>query len=154
MLPTRLIPFDPQIDPPIKQFAYKYTYLAVDAIASRDLGFGAKQSVGTPAPAPKPEPTLTPVPNPSLNLPSTNATNKRAASPARRRDPSPPPPKRFKGNSPPPGGRRDFDRDRGRDHGRRGHSPHRHRGRDIDAVPDGIVWFLSSLPSATVFDGG
>ena len=138
------------LDPPIKQFAYKYTYLSIDAIATRDLGFGRQPSVPVTA---KPEPLPLPVAAPSPSNPgANNGNNKRAGSPSRRREPSPPP-KRFRGASPPrPREReRDWDRERDRDRGRpRAFSPRR---RDVDAVPDGITWFLGTLPNATAFDG-
>ncbi|KAG8897016.1 mRNA 3'-end-processing protein rna14, partial [Tulasnella sp. 408] len=92
-------------NPPIKQFAHKYTYLGIDAIASRDLGAGGRGSTTGASGKTTEGPPLTPstTMGPTAGIPSNgNVANKRAASPARRRDPSPPPNKRFKGNSPPP----------------------------------------------------
>ncbi|KAG8917680.1 mRNA 3'-end-processing protein rna14 [Tulasnella sp. 417] len=146
-------------NPPIKQFAHKYTYLGIDAIASRDLGAGGRGSAtGTSGKTAEGAP-LTPLATTASNAgvpPNGNVANKRAASPARRRDPSPPPNKRFKGNSPPPlGGRgRDWESGRDRERGKRNFTPpRRDYRRDADAVPEGVVWFMSTLPSAASFDG-
>ncbi|KDQ20470.1 hypothetical protein BOTBODRAFT_100538 [Botryobasidium botryosum FD-172 SS1] len=114
-------------DPPIKRFAARFSYLNVDAIASRDLGF-AYRSNGTPGAQNQNQnqnqsqsqsqsqnqnqnqsqhqhqPPTAPASNANYT-PPVNVNPKRAASPEpsrRRRDPSPPPHKRFKPSSPPP----------------------------------------------------
>ncbi|KAG9027591.1 mRNA 3'-end-processing protein rna14 [Tulasnella sp. JGI-2019a] len=136
-------------DPPIKRFAHKYTYLGIDAVASRDLGFGIKQAGSQQAP--RAEPVSAPAaPEPSVN---NGGNHKRAASPARRRDPSPPP-KRFKGGSPPPGPRgRNWERERDRSQDMSGRKPYSPRRKDADAIPEGVAWFMGTLPSAIAFDG-
>src|SRR6266436_6990231 len=101
-------------EPPIKRFAQKFTYLGIDAIASRDLGFAYRQkqvSGGTAVQLSAPTVGFTSdkASGSSISLPI------RAPSPdRRRREPSPPPAKRFKPSSPPPA-RRDRERDRDRD---------------------------------------
>lgn len=131
-----------EIDPPIKRFAQRFTYLGIDVIASRDLGFGVRPGPGGT--------------NKTENAfnnggPSTMNTvsSKRAASPGsdtrRKREPSPPPPKRFKQSSPPP-------RERERPH----RSPPRREFRrepNRDVLPESVSWFLGTLPGASVFDG-
>lgn len=148
-----------QTNPPIKQFAHKYTYLGIDAIASRDLGAGARApSIGSGQKGPDATPTLsagganTPSPTGPQN---GHISQKRAASPPRRREPSPPPAKRFKGNSPPPLGSRGRDwESRERDRGKRDFTPPRKDyRRNVDSVPEGVVWFMTTLPSAASFDG-
>ncbi|KAG8934999.1 mRNA 3'-end-processing protein rna14 [Tulasnella sp. 418] len=148
-------------DPSIKRFAQRYTYLGIDVIALRDLGFSNRSQSTALVPA-LPATSMTavssdmPVPQPippAVSSAMNNGSTKRTASPAgdprRRRDQSPPPSKRFKASSPTRGEHHE------RERGRRGSPPAR-RGRDHrdkDAVPDGVVWFMSTLPSAAAFDG-
>lgn len=154
-------------DPPIKRFAQRFTYLGVDAIASRDLGFGARSLPSLLSPATVTQP-IAPAAPASMSAPPPNVL-KRAASPEppprRRREPSPPPSKRFRQNSP-----LLKDRDRDRDGGsrwdgpppRRTFSPRRdappppRREREEEkpnALPNLLTWFVGTLPTPASFDG-
>ncbi|KAG8882441.1 mRNA 3'-end-processing protein rna14 [Tulasnella sp. 331] len=142
-------------DPPIKRFAHKYTYLGIDAVASRDLGFSIKATSGSQAPPRVDPPPPPPVANDAAAaiVANNSGNHKRGASPARRRDPSPPS-KRFKGGSPPPGPRgRNWERERDRSQDMGGRRPYSPRRKDVDAVPEGVAWFMGTLPSAVAFDG-
>lgn len=151
------------IDPPIKLFAQRYTYLGIDAIAGRDLGFAQR---GKQPPPTAPIPTaIQPPTAPAAEREGGRALDRApvgprrtSPEPRRRREPSPPPAKRFKPSSPPPPARRNDrapprERDRWDDGGvtpRRAASPAQPAK---DAIPAPLIYFLSLLPSASAFDG-
>lgn len=147
--------------------------MGIDTIAGRDLGFAHRNKQPPTAPAAMVAPAPPPagpaadrerertIPEPRAPLPPPRRAS---PEPRRRREPSPPPAKRFKPSSPPPPARRGdrgggYSRDRGGrdrwDDGgnapppRRAPSPPPHR----ESIPPALAWFLSTLPSASAFDG-
>lgn len=165
------------IDPPIKRFAQRHTYLGTDAIAARDLGFamagrqpaGASSSISS---IEKRTDSLLSITS-AAHLPPTQPPPKRQPSPElKRREESvkpefAPPAKRARPMSPP----RDRDRDRFADGPRRRfgspaawekdreiREPHPlKRDREPDdkstTLPAVLSWFVGQLPNPGTFDG-
>jgi cleavage stimulation factor subunit 3 len=172
--PYLLIP-----DPPIKRFAQRHTYLAIDAIAARDLGVAVARHQGLA------------ISNSSVNVQrqdtvqnllansnqsGQNVASSSSASPATKRPVSPDRShasltstnKRQRPFSPPP---RDRDRRDGPgprkrfnspSRGERGHDPPTGpRARDKDnredekqvTLPNVLSWFVGQLPPPAAFDG-
>jgi cleavage stimulation factor subunit 3 len=164
------------LDPAIKRFALRHTYLGTDAIAARDLGFSMVRQGGSGGPGSAngslgrsdtqlsllsgKEPQT--VPGPSMS------SNKRPPSQERKREEPrsdhPPPYKRPRPLSPPPRERDRWDGpprrvglygspgwDRDRDM-----PPPRRSDRDEEkptVLPNVISWFIGMLPSPGAFDG-
>lgn len=110
----------PSLDPPIKRFAQRHTYLGTDAIAARDLGFAMARQGGAASATGSNFGGRTET-QASLNNASGSSSHKRATSPDHKRrddrgaDYGPGGYKRQRAMSPPPPPPRDRDRDRDRD---------------------------------------
>jgi cleavage stimulation factor subunit 3 len=164
------------IDPPIKRFAQRHTYLGTDAIAARDLGFAmaGRQPAGasySTSSLEKRTDSLLSITS-AAHMPPTQPPPKRQPSPElKRREESvkpefAPPAKRARPMSPP----RDRDRDRFSDGPRRrlgspaawekdrDREPHpMKRDRELDykstTLPAVLTWFVGQLPNPGSFDG-
>jgi len=167
---------NPALDPPIKRFAQRHTYLGTDAIAARDLGFAVagRQPVGVSSSTSSLEKrtdSLLSITS-AAHMPPTQPPPKRQPSPElKRREESAkpefaPPAKRARAMSP----SRDRDRDRFSDGPRRrlgspaawekdrDREPHplkRDREPDYKAttLPAVLTWFVGQLPNPASFDG-
>lgn len=164
------------IDPPIKRFAQRHTYLGTDAIAARDLGFAmaGRQPAGS-------SPSTSSIEKRTDSLLSiTSAAHMPPTQPPPKRQPSPelkrreesvkpdfaPPAKRARPMSPP----RDRDRDRfsegprrrigspaawEKDRDREPHPMKRDREPEdkTTTLPAVLTWFVGQLPNPASFDG-
>lgn len=163
------------IDPPIKRFAQRHTYLGTDAIAARDLGFamagrqpaGASYSISS---LEKRTDSLLSITS-AAHMPPTQPLKRQPSPELKRREESvkpefAPPAKRARPMSPP----RDRDRDRfsdgprrrlgspaawEKDRDREPHPMKRERETDYKSttLPAVLTWFVGQLPNPGSFDG-
>ncbi|KAJ6615526.1 hypothetical protein B0H10DRAFT_2040864 [Mycena sp. CBHHK59/15] len=154
-------------DAPIKRFAQRHTYLNIDAIADRDLGFAKARKQAVATPVARTETQLSVLSNSNANTNGNgNGNGSLVLSNTNKRPPSPPDRKRENDYKRARPAERDRDRrrysppptwERERDvkppPPRRDKEPPREKEEKPVMLPSVLSWFMTQLPPPAAFDG-